>query len=196
LHAWLSINSHDPKYRDPVTKEVDYDLLDADVEKAKAALAESNPRLVKAVNEIISSVNPALAKLEPELEEALRLKSDMYDLPRWTGIDARKQAKIEELQRLVKQFRARLGVTGEVAPQQFVTVAKQNGIDDSVATIAHYLRSGGAGDANRANPARIKFLLANKDFLPQFFPDLYDSQAFLATLSPEIKEAVIASIGR
>ena len=196
LDAWLSINRHDPKYADPVTGEPDYARIDVDVDKAKAALEAANPRLVKAVNEIISSIGPNLAELEPRLDGALRLRSNLYDLPRWKGIGPEKQREIEDLQELVDQFRDRLAAAGlapgPITMSQYQDAARQGGIDPGLAFVAWPLR-GGNSEAQAQNPEYLKFLFEHQEDLAIFFPELYGSRAMLPFLEPDIQEVVIGA---
>jgi len=196
LDAWLSINRHDSKYADPVTGEPDYARIDADVDKAKAALEDANPRLVKAVSEIISSIAPDLAELEPRLDGALRLRSNLYDLPRWKGISPEKQREIEDLQELVDQFRDRLAAAGldpgSITISQYQDAARQGGLDPGLAFVAWPLR-GGNSEAQAQNPEYLKFLFEHQEDLAIFFPELYGSRAMLPFLESDIQEVVIGA---
>lgn len=194
LEAWLSINAHDAKYEGP-DGAPDWSLVDIDVDEAKAALEKSNPRMLEALESVISSISPELAKLEPELEEAQRLRSDSYDIPRWKGVSVEKQREIENLHDLVGQFRDRLAAggldPGPVTLAQYKDAARNGGLDLGLAVVAWPLR-GGDSEAAAQNPAYMKFLFDHQEELAFFYPHLYGARSMLPFLQPNIQEAVIA----
>jgi hypothetical protein len=196
LDAWMSVNPHDPKYADPVTGRPDYYLVDKDSDAAEAALIKANPRLAAAVGESLAAIDPELGKMEPVLEEALGLRGDLYDKPRWTGITPEKQHEIEKLQFAVGQFRDRLAAAGldpgPVTVSQYQDAARQASLDPGLAFVAWPLR-GGDTEARAQNPEYQKFLFDHQGKLGVFFPELYGSRAMLQFLQPNIQQAVIAA---
>ena len=183
-----------PEYQDPTTGEMDKEDFFDDKGEAFDVLPGW---LRKTMAKDTKGVDPLVRQYEPDYREARRLRSVAYDYPHWTGIDSEKEEQIEDLQLLVAQYRARLGLSGPVAIQQYNTVAAENGITDGVITLAHYLRPGSSGDKGRQDPRRIKFLIANGEELAPYFPDLYRSRSLQATLSDEVREEVIlTAVGR
>ena len=179
LTAWMSINPNDPKYADPLTGKPDYDLIDADSEKAEVALIEANPRLAAAVGETLSSIDPELGKMEPALEEALGLKSDSYDIPRWTSeIKNQEQiAKVRELAAAKNREFATRGRPNVSMVTIYREVEMENPkIPDSVMAEAYRLRPGSGPSKHYRNPKRDEFLLSNEKVLGVYFPDMYSEE--------------------
>ena len=142
-----------------------------------AALAKMSPELRRAVEIAVSTVDPAVQQVERLLKQAKDLRSEYYDMPRWTGIDAVTETRILEVRDRAEALNDR-AVRQRLNPSAETTYkwAGQELGDVALARYAYWLTTK-AGREKRHNYERDAFLVNNARVLEVFFPDLYRKEA-------------------
>lgn len=177
--AWRDIKLR----RDPVTFEPLWDEFFAEKD---AAFAKLDPRLQRALDLVNApSDDPVLQRAVEDFNTARDKRRELFDIPRWTGIEATEQQQIEEVHELVERKRTELafqGLSDVPAEDIYRLVGQENGIAGDVLQMAFLVRSGSTGASQLRNPKYDETLLASTEVLLPFFPDMFRRREIQAQL--------------
>lgn len=198
--AWQQIRLQDQKYFDPETLRPDRQAYREDKDAAFAEIRKLDPTLASALEQRTPSSDPNVKRVEADMLEALDVRRELFDTPKYDGISFDLQEQIRDLDRLVQQARDRLAGQGLDLEKVdslalYEDVARQNGLKEGIGLIAFTLRPGSKTEKSARGMDYFNFLFENQDLLSIFFPELYSSRAVQAGLRPEIRERVIAGGG-
>ncbi len=198
--AWQQIRLQDQKYFDRETLRPDRQAYREDKDAAFAEIRQLDPDLASALEQRTPSADPNVKKVEADMLEALDIRRELFDTPKYDGISFDLQEQIRDLDRLVQQARDRLAGQGLDLEKVdslalYEDVARQNGLKEGIGLIAFTLRPGSKTEKSARGMDYFNFLFENQDLLSIFFPELYSSRAVQAGLRPEIRERVIAGGG-
>ncbi len=168
--AWRDIKLR----RDPVTFEP---LWDEFFEEKDRALARLDPRLQRALDLVDApGDDPILQRAVEDFQAARDKRRELFDIPRWTGIETTEQKRIEEVHDLVERKRTELafqGFSDLESGEIYQLVAQENGIEDDLLRTAFSLRPGSNSAELQRNPEFDQELLASTGVLLPFFPDMF-----------------------
>jgi len=179
LEEWRSIQATDPKYADPETGVPDYDAYRTDKDTAFAKLPA---QLQRAYEQSIDSADPELRALEPQIREALDLRSQLYETPQFRGVSIEQERELRDFYAQVADARRfwfeNQGVDVSVS-SAIRAVAAKLGKGPNFQQWAMLLRQGSATRDRLRDPAYTRYLVQNEDTLRPFFPELYESRRVL-----------------
>ncbi len=168
--AWRDIKLQ----RDPDTREPLWDEFFA---AKDAAFAKLDPRLQRALDVVDApGDDPVLQRAVEDFNAARKQRRELFNIPRWTGISATEQKRIENVHDLVERKRTELAFQGFADVESgtiYQLVAKENGIADDLLAKAFSLRPGSNTASLQRNPEFDQALLTATDTLLPFFPDMF-----------------------
>jgi hypothetical protein len=172
-NRYIAVDRNDPKYKDPVTFEIDYGAYRRDKD---AALEQLHPAIQEAIR-TVGAPDPQVARWATMYVTARNLRRELYGMSKWQGLTPEQSRRLDqfsfEVQRKAPQIAAQLGRTvklNDVA--RFL--AEQQGTP-GIAEWYIGLKSVRERDARRSIEYGT-FLLENQPALWLFYPELY-SQA-------------------
>jgi hypothetical protein len=182
--AWRDIKLQ----RDPDTLEPLWDEFFA---AKDAAFAKLDPRLQRALDLVDApGDDPILQRAVEDFNAAREKRRELFNIPRWTGIGAVEQKRIENVHDLVERKRTELafqGFTDIESGTIYQLVAKENGISGDLLRKAFSLRPSSTSANLQRNPEYDQALLTSTEVLLPFFPDMFrrrEIQAALGTSQP------------
>ncbi|KKN08421.1 hypothetical protein LCGC14_1056900, partial [marine sediment metagenome] len=175
FQAYIEIDRNDPKYKDPVTFEIDYGAYRRDKD---AAFKRLDPAIQEAFLQI-GAPDPEVAQWATTYTVARNLRRDLYAMSKWEGLTPEQSRQLDqfslEVRKRAPQIAAQLGrrVT-EADVARFL--AEQQG-QPGLAEWFIGLQSSTERDRRRSVEYGL-FLAENVAGLRLFYPELY-SQASL-----------------
>ena len=174
---------------DPVTREPDWDTFFADRDTALTGLSAADRRVVQA--EIEKNLTP----LGKQFRAASTLVREYYDKPKWLGVSLERQEGIQKVHDLVERLNqqmARQGIPDMPSEEMYLMVGRQIG-NIGLAMRAYDLRPGSSSEESLRNPASERFLLANRQRLEMFYPNLFRRESLQVQIGRQ--ERSLAGIG-
>ncbi|KKL84934.1 hypothetical protein LCGC14_1959780, partial [marine sediment metagenome] len=175
FQAYIGIDRNDPKYKDPVTFEIDYGAYRRDKD---AAFEKLDPAIQEAFLQV-GAPDPEVARWATIYTVARNLRRDLYAMSKWQGLTPEQSRQLDqfslEVRKRAPQIAAQLGRrVKEAGVARFL--AEQQGLP-GLAEWFIGLQSSSERDRRRSVEYGL-FLAENVTGLRLFYPELY-SQASL-----------------